>query len=137
MFFKKSDVIATVKSHPNGEFDGTIVDINIIDNKKRTGKLLIIKYETEVGSIAQFISFEHSNKRFEVGEKEKLAALVDACGLTELHDASDLIGNTVSLQISSQPQDRMGDLIQISLRVKFLLIFPTRVSGNVHYNRGP
>jgi len=103
MFFKKSDVVATVKSHPNGEFDGTIVDINIMNNKKQTGKLLIIKYETMAGSIAQFISFEHSNKRFEAGEKEKLAALVDACGLTELHDASDLIGNTVHLQISSQP----------------------------------
>jgi len=112
MFFKKSEKKGYAL-HPDGAFNAIIVDINLTDNKKGTGKLLIVKYETSDGSISQFFSYEHKNKRYEAQECERLGVLVDACRLSVLQEATDLIGKKVIIKVSTPPAGPDGKVFQV------------------------
>ena len=100
MFFDPKTIAPSAHpTHRDGEFNGLIVDVVTKPNRNGTGQLLMIKYSTKEGKITQFISYEHTNKKFEKTELEKLGKICNYLSLPYLEEAKDLIGKSLFISI--------------------------------------
>ena len=106
--FKTSDVSNSVDIIPPGEYVCHVTRSELKDNKKGTGKYLSFTIQVIEGEHKGFTLFDimnvvHENKRAEEIGNRNFKNLVEACGLTEIEDTTELHGIPFIAVVATEP----------------------------------
>ena len=91
-----------------GRYMAQVVEADVVDNAKRTGRIMKLVWEIMDGEFSgrkvfQNINFKHDNtKTQEIGRRE-LDRVVWSCGVTALNDTDDLCWKPCMIKVKIQP----------------------------------